>query len=464
MNSKFDIVVVGSGPGGYPAAIRAAQRGKKVALVESNQIGGTCLNRGCIPSKALIARAEAYAHMQNASEMGIQAEKVTFDYAKMVEQKDQIVTKMRKNLEGLIASNGIEILRGKASFLSPKELLIKGEKEQRIQADKIILASGSEPKEIGAFPFDGKKIIDSTTLLEMKTLPKGMVIVGGGVIGCEFASLYSLLGVKVTILEMLPALLPMEDETVSTALTKVLQKRGVVVESSAKVDKIGTTAQGVKVSLASQKEYEADLALVAVGRSMNLQNLGLEKAGVHLENPSQIKVNDRMETNVSGIYAIGDIASKYWLAHVATHQGLIAADNACGHASVMHYNCIPNVIFTYPEIATVGISLTQAKKQGRDALLSTFPFTALGKAQAIHQTEGFAQLVTDNKTGEILGAQIVGHEASILISEVTLAMHNELTIESIFDTIHPHPTFGEAVMESALLAKGTPLHLPPRRK
>lgn len=464
MTEKYDIVVIGSGPGGYPAAIRAAQRGKKVALVESGDMGGTCLNRGCIPSKALIARAELLEKMQHSADMGILVDKISFDYGKMWEQKEQIVTRMRKNLEGLISSNGITILRGRAEFLSRNELRIKGKEELRIQADKIIIASGSEPRSIGAFPFDGQKIVDSTTLLKMKTLPKSIVIVGGGVIGCEFASLYSLLGVKVTILEMLPALLPMEDVTVSSFLAKSLQKRGVTIETSAKVESIKTTLEGIKVSLASQKEFDADIVLVAVGRSMNLQNLGLDKAGVRLQDASQVSVNDRMETNVPGIYAIGDIASKYWLAHVATHQGLVAADNASGHSSHMHYNAIPNVIFTHPEIATVGLSLAEAKKRGHNATLGNFPFTALGKAQAAHQTEGFAQIVTDAKTGEILGAQVVGHGASILISEMALAIQNELTVESIYETIHPHPTYGEAWMEAALIADGIPLHLPPKTK
>lgn len=460
----FDIVVIGSGPGGYPAAIRAASRGKKVALIESKEIGGTCLNRGCIPSKALIAGAELLEDIKHADAFGIKVEKISFDYAVMVTRKDQIVTKMRKSLEGLIASHGVKIIRGYATFLSPNELKIEGDEPMTLSASKIILASGSEPRNIPAFPFDGKKILDSTAILDLKTLPKKMVIVGGGVIGCEFASLFQLLGVEIALVEMLPAILPMECPSVSSALTKSFQKRGIAIDTNAKVEGIETTKTGVKVKLASKKEIEADIALVAVGRQMNLNHLGLEKIGVKLKDPSQVQVNEKMETSVPGIYAIGDIASKYWLAHVATHQGLVAADNASGIPAVMHYEAVPNVIFTIPEIATVGLPLEEAKKKGYKAVLGNFPFMALGKAQATGHLEGFAQVVIDERTGQILGAQVVGSDASNLIAEMAVAIQNELTIECIYDTIHAHPTLPEAWMEAGFVASGIPLHLPPKIK
>lgn len=455
---KFDLIVIGSGPGGYPAAIRAAQKGKKVALVEADLIGGTCLNRGCIPSKALIAGAELFEEIRHADAFGIKIEKASIDYSKLVERKDQIVGKIRKSLEGLIRSNGIEIICGFAKFISPKKLQISGDKT--IEADQIIIASGSKPRSIPAFPFDGKKILDSTDILNLKILPKKMVIVGGGVIGCEFASLFNLLGVEIVILEMLPSILPAESASVSSTLTKAFQKRGVQIQAGIKVESIKTSSSGVTIALASQEIIEADLALVAVGRQMDLQDLNLEKIGVKLNNPSEIAVNDKMETTVPGIYAVGDVASKWWLAHVATHQGLVAADNACGIKSKMHYEAIPNVIFTLPEIASVGISLEEAKKRGFQASVGQFPFMALGKSQTANHTDGFAQIVIDEKTGQILGAQIVGHNASNLIAEMALAIQNELTIECIHETIHAHPTLSEAWLEAALIASGTPVHFP----
>lgn len=457
MGKKFDIVVIGSGPGGYPAAIRAAQRGKKVALVEAKEIGGTCLNRGCIPSKALIAGAELLHEIRHAENFGIKVDSVSIDYATLVAHKDKVVEKLRKGLEGLIRGNGIEIIRGHAKFTSPKQLDIGGEV---IEADQIIIASGSEPRSIPAFPFDGKKILDSTDILNLKTLPKKLVIVGGGVIGCEFASLFQLLGCEVTILEMLPSLLPMECASVSSLLTKSFQSRKITIKTGVKVEKIEPASTSAKVVLASGESFEADIALVAVGRQMNLSGLNLDKIGVKLNNPGEVAVNDKMETNVSGIYAVGDIASKWWLAHVATHQGVVAADNACGVAAKMHYNAIPNVIFTHPEIGTVGLSLDEAKKQGHQAVIGNFPFQALGKSQATYHTEGFAQIVIDKKSGQILGAQVVGQDASNLIAEMALAIQNELTIECIQETIHAHPTLSESWLEASLIATGIPIHFP----
>lgn len=457
----FDIIVIGSGPGGYPAAIRAAQLGKKVALIEGAEIGGTCLNRGCIPSKALIAGAELLEEIQHAGAFGIEIGSLSFDYAKLVARKDQIVAGIRKSLEGLIVSNGVHIIRGYAKFLSKNELDVSGKK---ISGNQIIIASGSEPRDIGAFPFDGKKILDSTAILKMTKLPKKIVIVGGGVIGCEFASLFSSFGVEIAIVEMLPSILPMESPSVSIALTKAFQKQGIVIEASAKVESIETTQEGIKVHLGQNKSLEGEIALVAVGRSMNLSGLGLEKIGVKLKNPSEIEVNEKMETSVPGIYAVGDVASKWWLAHVATHQGLVAADNACKKPSKMHYNAIPNVIFTRPEIASVGISLEQAKKENLPAIIGQFPFSALGKSQAAGHTDGFAQVVIHEKTGEILGAQVVGYDASTLISEMALAIQNELTVECIHETIHAHPTLPESWLEATLIASGIPVHFPKKQR
>jgi dihydrolipoamide dehydrogenase len=459
---KFDVVVIGGGPGGYPAAIRAAQSGKSVALIEAKELGGTCLNRGCIPSKTLIASAEVLKRVKEAEEFGIKVGKVSFDYSQMVKRKDAVVSKVRKGLEGLIAANKITLFRGYGQFLSPHEIKISGQDNLTIKADKTIIATGSEPRNISAFPFDYKRIHDSTSLLELQQLPKKIIIVGGGIIGCEFASLFAAFDVEVVILEMLSRILPMESIAVSNALTKVFQKKKIKMETNVKVDEIVLTSTGVSALLSDGKSFDADIALVAVGRIMNTSKIGLEKAGVIINENGTIPVDSHMETNIPGIYAIGDIASKWWLAHVATHQGLVAASNAVGVNAHMHYHSIPSVIFTDPEIATVGLSLEQALEQGYDATVGSFPFQALGKSQAALQTEGFAQIVIDRKTGQILGAQVVGHEASALIAEMALAIANELTIECVTETIHAHPTIAEAWLEAALIANETPLHLPPK--
>lgn len=463
MENTFDIVVIGSGPGGYPAAIKAAQMGKKVALIEVNEIGGTCLNRGCIPSKTLISNAEVLKKIKESENFGITVGNVSFDYEKMVQRKDVVVEKVRKSLTGLILSNGITIFKGFGKFISPKEIKVVGEINAIIRADKVIIATGSEPKNIPAFPCDHSKVLDSTDILNRRSLPKKLAIIGGGIIGCEFASLYAAFGVEVTILEMMNSILPMESQNISYTLAKALEKQGIKIETNVLVLGIDHTENGVRVRLSGDKTVDADIALVAVGRQMNTANIGLDKAGVLVSDNGMIPVNNKMETNVQGIYAIGDIASKWWLAHVATHQGLVAASNAAGQIANMHYNAIPSVIFTVPEVGTVGLSLEDALEQGHPATVGAFPFSALGKSQATLETEGFAQIVINKKTGQILGAQVVGYQASVLVAEMAIAIANELTVESITETIHAHPTVAESWLEAALVASNTPLHLPKKR-
>ncbi|MBA2368588.1 MAG: dihydrolipoyl dehydrogenase [Candidatus Protochlamydia sp.] len=461
---KFDVIVLGGGPGGYPAAIRAASQGKSVALIEAKELGGTCLNRGCIPSKALIAGSEIVSRLKEAEEFGIHVENIQIDYARLSSHKDKVVGKMRRGLEGLIAAHPITLIRGFGELQSPTEIKIKGENAQTVIGGKIIIATGSEPRNMKAFPFDFERIHDSTSLLQMNALPKKLIVVGGGVIGCEFASLFATLKVEVTILELLPTILSTEAKEVAEALSKAFTKRGIQIEAGIKVTKIERDGNTVKVHVEGGRTFTADCCLVSVGRSLNTKGIGLEKAGVIVQENGMVQVNERMETSVDGIYAVGDIASKWWLAHVASHQGLVAADNACGKNAMMHYNAIPSVIFTHPEIATVGLSLEEATKQGFQAKAAPFPFQALGKSQAALETEGFAQVVVDGKTGQVLGAQVVGHDASVLIAEMTLAIANELTVECIAETIHAHPTLSEAWLESAFLAEGLPLHLPPKKK
>lgn len=461
MNEHYDVIVLGGGPGGYPAAIRSAQGGLNVALIEATGVGGTCLNRGCIPSKALIASAEAFENVKRAADFGIQVENISFDYKKMVERKDKIVSKVQTSLEGLIKQNKITLIKGWGKIVDRNSIEVNG---QTFGFDKLVIATGSEPKEIAAFPFDGKKIHNSTTLLDLQTLPKSLVIVGGGVIGCEFASLFQALGTKVTILEALERIIPMEAPAVSQALSKAFKKKGIEIHTSVVVEGIETTTSGIKARLAGGSSIEADIALVAVGRVLNTKNIGLEHLGITPEKNGAIRVNERMETEAQGVFAVGDIASPWWLAHVASHQGLVAAANILGEAMEMHYNAVPSVIFTTPEIGTVGYSLEKALEAGYRATVGAFPFQALGKSQASLNTEGFAQIVIDKETGEVLGAQVVGHEAATLVAEMGVAIANEMTLDSITHTIHAHPTIAEAWLEAALVAADTPLHLPPKPK
>lgn len=463
MEQHFDILVLGGGPGGYPAAIKAAQSGKSVALVEAKELGGTCLNRGCIPSKALIADAAIYQKTKEAEEAGVLKGSLTFDYGRMAERKDKAVAHILKGLEGLIAANKIHLFQGFGKFISPNQIKVIGKDNAILHADKIIIATGSEPRNIPAFPFDYKKVHDSTSLLALKKAPKSIVIIGGGVIGCEFASMFRMLGVEVTILEMMPRIIPMEDKAMSEALEKSFKKQGIKIKISAKVESIQDTKTGVSVALQGEK-IEAEMALVAVGRSLNTSTIGLEKAGVAVNENGSIPVDSKMETNVPGIYAVGDIASKWWLAHVASHQGLVAASNAIGEPAHMSYQAIPSVIFSHPEVATVGLNIEEAKSKGYQAVIGAFPFQALGRSQATYQTDGFGQIVLDQRTGQVLGAQVVGHEASTLIAEMAVAIANELTIECISETIHAHPTVSEVWMEAAFAGIGSPLHLPPHKK
>lgn len=461
---KFDIAVIGGGPGGYPAAIRAAQCGKSVVLIESLEVGGTCLNRGCIPSKTLIAGADVLQRVKGANEFGITVGQVSFDFGKMAERKNLVVSRLRKGLEGLIAANKITLMRGFGEFLSPREIKVKGQDNGIIEADKIIIATGSEPRSIPAFPFDYQRIHNSTSLLDIQQLPRSIVIIGGGIIGCEFACLFAAFDVKVTILELMSRILPMEASNISDALARSFQKKGLIIETNALVQSIEHTTDGIRVKTGDGKHFDADIALVSVGRKLNTDRIGLDKAGVAIHDNGMIRVNDKMETSVDGIYAVGDIASKWWLAHVASHQGLVAANNACGIPAVMHYDAVPSVIFTTPEIATVGLSLDDAIAKGYKASIGAFPFQALGKSQASLHTEGFAQIIQEKETGRVLGAQVVGHEASALIAEMAIVIANELTVECVSGTIHAHPTTAEAWMEAALIANDTPLHFPPKQK
>lgn len=462
--AKFDVIVIGGGPGGYPAAIRAAQRGKTVALIEKGDLGGVCLNWGCIPTKALIADAKIWKTINHGEDIGAKVGKPDFDYGKMCARKDEAIKKLRGGLEGLITSNGITLFRGKGQFLSPKEIKVIGDDNAILTGDKIIIATGSRSKEIGTFPCDEKQVVTSTGMLRVTKLPKSLVVIGGGYIGCEFAGLYKTLGLDVVIVEALPTILPMESPTLSAELTSAFMKQGIPLHTSAVVEGIDKGKNGVTVRLKDGKTFNAEMALVAVGRTCNTEEIGLEKAGIAVCAKGCIPTNEHMETVVPGIYAVGDVTGKIQLAHVATHQGLVAADNACGIVKEMHYDAVPAVVFTTPEIASVGLSPEKAAEKNIPAATVRFPFLALGRAVSTHATEGFVSITYHKGTGQLLGAQVVGKCASTLIAELGLAIANELTVACVEDTIHAHPTLPEAWMEAALLGDGMPVHLPPKTK
>ena len=463
---KYEVAIIGAGPGGYVAAIKAAQMGRSVALIDKEFLGGCCLNVGCIPTKTLLAHASVLHTIRRAKDFGISVGDFSFDYAAMKARKDRVITSLRNGVEQLLKTNRVSVYRGTAQFQSPYELKVMGQDNLFIQADKIIIATGSIPLDIRAFPCDHRRILNSTSLLEIRELPKSLAIVGGGYIGCEFASLFAELGVQVTIMEALPSILTAQGPQIAEFMTRALGKRGITIRTNVKVEKMENRESHVSIHLANEERLEADLALVAVGRKIYTEGLGLEKAAISVhEKTGAIETNSKMETVVPGIYAIGDVTGKWMLAHVASHQGVVAASNAAGQEAHIHYDAVPAVVFTSPEIATVGKTVEQAKEAGYQAATAgLFPFQALGKAQASAETEGFAQIVADRKTGQILGAQAVGHEASNLISEMALAIQNELTLESVMDTIHPHPTMGESWLEAAFMTNDTPIHFPPKKK
>ncbi|MDN3504972.1 MAG: dihydrolipoyl dehydrogenase [Rhabdochlamydiaceae bacterium] len=462
MSQNFDVIVIGAGPGGYVAAIKAAQSGRSVALVERDQLGGSCLNCGCIPTKTLLANAEIVYNIKRAKQFGITVENVSFDYSKMKERKDDVINKIRSSLEGLIKSNKITIIMGSAEFVDPKTLKVVGDETQMIKGDKIIIATGSKPMDIPSLPCDYKKVHNSTSMLNVTVLPKSMVIVGGGYIGCEFASLYSELGTEVTIVEALDSIVQVQGKSISSALTKAFQKRGITLETGVSVKEIKDVTDGVEVMLSDGRSIKSEIALISIGRSVVSDSMKIENAGLATGARGVIEVDSKMQTSVPGIYAIGDVTGKMMLAHVASHQGVCAAKNACGEESYMHYDAVPAVIFTAPEIAMVGMNFEDAKDEGYAAKSSKFPLQALGKAQATMDVDGFVEMVVDTQTKQILGATIVGHGAADLISEMALAIQNELTVDCVIETIHAHPTMAEAWLEASLIANDTPIHFPPK--
>jgi len=473
----FDVVVIGAGPGGYPAAIRAAQLGAKVAIVEREQLGGTCLNFGCIPTKSLIAGAELYHLVRSADPLGIRVQEATADYAAMIAHKNRVVAQLRGGVAQLLAANGVKILTGHAAFvdrgtltISPivtdnaaraTELVSPG--ELRIAARKIIIATGSTSA-VPSFIPKHPRIVESKGFLELTALPKTLTVLGGGYIGCELACMAAMLGVKVTIVELLEDILLLLDPDVRREVRSHMEKTlGIRVLTGKAMEKIAANDQVVS-SLVGDEKIEAELLLVSVGRKPVTDGLKLENAGVKTNEKGFIPVDDLGRTNVANLFAIGDVNGRAQLAHNATSQGIIAAETACGRRPRPFESLVPGVIFTHPEVALVGLTETDAQKQGRAITTGKFRFAGLGRAVAAGQTAGFVKWIADARTDQLLGAAAVGPHATELIAEATLAIRSELTAKELGDTIHAHPTFSESWMEAAHALHGTCIHAPPKRK
>ena len=466
---QFDILVIGAGIGGYVAAIRAAQLGARVGIVEKQYIGGTCLNVGCIPSKALLHVAQVFSELKSLDKMGIKLEGTpTIDMGVAVAYKDKVVKQLTGGVGQLLKANKVTVFEGAAEALSPSQVRVrmKDGSTQELTAGKLILATGSETIRPPFPGIDGRNVIFSTEALEMQKVPESLVCIGGGVIAVELACMFHALGAKVTIVEMLPTLIANEDEEVIQALTRSLTKRGITVATGAKVESIAD-ADGVKrvtaTTASGPKTFDGEYVLVAVGRKAHTQGIeALVSAGLAMDR-GKVVANERMETNLPGVYAIGDVVGRTWLAHVAETEGEIAAENATGHEARMDYDVVPRVIYTFPEIASVGLTEKQARERGSSVRAEKFPWVANGKALATAETEGFTKVILGDY-GEILGASIFGPDATNLITEFSLAMRSELTADELLATIHPHPTYSEALREATLAAEGRAIHIYQRPK
>ena len=443
---KFDVAVIGGGPGGYVAAIRAAKLGKKTVLIEKDKLGGTCLNRGCIPTKALLHSAEVYDEVLKAASLGITVGEVSYDYAKIAARKEKVVTRLRGGIGALLKANGVTVINACASLIDAHTISAG---DQKIEADQIILASGSFPAKVPIPGSDKAGVMDSDGVLALTKCPESAVIVGGGVIGMEFASLFNSLGKKVTVIEMLPNILgPTMDPEISKSMMKILGKRGIDIQINAKVLEIKDGLTVVYEKDGKQSEAKGEIVVIAVGRRPDTAKLNLDAVGVATER-GFVKVDDNLRTTVPNIFAIGDITGKIQLAHVASAQGIVAAHNAAGENRMMHYNIVPSCIYTNPEISSVGLNETQAREKGLDVKVGSFAIGGNGRCMVMEASDGFAKLVTDAKTGEILGGQIMAPRATDMIAEIAAAMRAEATVEELSDTIHPHPTVSEIVMEAA---------------
>jgi dihydrolipoamide dehydrogenase len=463
---KAKVVIIGAGPGGYVAAIRAAQLGSGVVLVEKQYLGGTCLNWGCIPTKALLACAEALELIRNSEEFGIEVGEPVPDLRAMVERKDKISEQLRKGVAQLLKANKVELVKGTAKLASPNQVMVDTEDgEKSIEAEKVIIATGSEPARLPTFDFDQPAILTSTEGLELTKIPESMIIVGSGVVGSEFATIYNALGTKVTMVELLDRILPTEDDRISKQMKRILNKKGIEILTETTIEEmLEYRDDGVKARLSNGEELEAEKLLVSIGRALNSKGIGLEEVGVETGERGEILVNEGMETNLPGVYAIGDVVGGILLAHVASFEGVCAAQNAMGMDSTMNYDVVPACIFTEPEIASVGLTPAKAEENGIETRVGRFMFGGLGKALAMGKGQGFIQLVVEDATDKIIGCQLMSAHASDLIHELALAIQMEVTAADLGGTIHAHPSLAEAVMEAAEASHDRAIHAAPARK
>ncbi len=450
---SIKLTIIGAGPGGYVAAIRAAQKGAAVTIVEGAEVGGTCLNWGCIPTKTLIASAEALERTRNAADFGIEVSgEVGYNLAKIRERKDKVVATQVKGIRALLKSWGVNLIEGRGSLLSSDAVRVvrKDGMVTDVKSDKVIIATGSRPAKLPGFPFDGENVITSDEAIQLKSIPKSLLIVGAGVIGSEFAFIYRSFGAEVTMVEMMAHAISTEDEEMSEILERELKKAKIKLVTNVKVERVEKGPDGMMVAkLSNNTEVKTERILVSIGRSMNSENLGLDDAGIVIGKRGEIMVNDKMETNVPGIYAIGDVTGNMMLAHVASHQGLAAVDNALGGDSRMDYNVVPAGIFTMPEIGSVGLREQQAIEKGIKYRVGRFPFRGLGKAHAMGEIVGMVKIIADEATDKVIGVHICGAHATDLIHEGALAMQMGTTSKQLGDMIHAHPTLSEALMEAA---------------
>jgi len=467
MQKQYDIAILGGGPGGYVAAIRAGQLGFKTVVIDKDNLGGICLNWGCIPTKSLLKNAEIYDNIKNHGEdFGIKTTGLDFDFNKIIKRSRDVSDRISKNVELLIKKNKVDRIRGFGKLTSRNAIDIsdeKGKVTETIKADKIIIATGARPRNIPAIPVDRKNIITSTEAMILEKQPKDLIVIGAGAIGIEFAYFYSTLGTKVTIIEMLKHILPVEDEEVSIALEKNFKKRGIDILTDATVEKADVNGNKVNVTVnvnGEKKTVSAEKVLNAIGVVGNVEGIGLEELGIQVEK-NHIKVNkETYETNVPGVFAIGDVIGPPWLAHVASAEGIHCVERIKGIVNPpVDYENIPGCTYCQPQVASVGLTEAKAKEKGYEIKVGKFPFMASGKAFAIGEREGFVKMIFDAKYGEILGAHIIGSEATEMIAEVTLARSLGATGESIIKTIHAHPTLSESIMEAAAQAYGEAIHI-----
>ncbi|NDC78577.1 MAG: dihydrolipoyl dehydrogenase [Chitinophagia bacterium] len=461
----YDVIVLGSGPGGYPAAIRASQLGLKVAIIEKESLGGVCLNWGCIPTKALLKSAQVYEYLKHSADYGIQSTGVQHDFGAVVKRSRGVADKMSKGVQFLMKKNRIDVVMGYGKVAGKGKVQVTGAdgKEQTVEGRYVIIATGARSRQLPSMPIDGKKIIGYREAMVLPEQPKSMIVVGSGAIGVEFADFYNSMGTKVTVVEFMPRIVPVEDEDISKELEKQFRKKGVTIMTSSEVTSVDTSGNGVKAkvkSAAGESLLEADILLSAVGIASNIENIGLEETGVKVEK-GRITVDRHQQTSVPGIYAIGDCSPGQALAHVASKEGITAAEHIAWlekklahEPEAIDYNNIPGCTYCSPEVASVGYTEKAARDAGYEVKVGKFPFMASGKASASGSTEGFVKVIFDAKYGEFLGAHMIGAGVTEMIAEAVAARKLETTHHEILNAIHPHPTMSEALKEAVAAAYG----------